>query len=114
MAYLQTGTWQVDGNGSRGDLIIQGIDSRGRVSGTIYGQSINGWWDEDARRITFLRVPNQQDPRSEQTFDGYAWDEPAGADTDFFLAGSFETYAGGGGSAKRPTYGWFARMHRVG
>jgi hypothetical protein len=105
---LQTGTWKVDGNGHQGDLVIQNVGADGRLTGTIYGQPIKGWWDEEDRRITFLRQA------ASQSWDGYGWEQPIGSDVNFFLAGSFETYAGGGGSAKRPTYGWFATMHVIG
>ena len=113
MPYLQTGNWDIDGNGSRGVLAIQAVDAQGRLNATVYGQRVVGWWDEQDRRITFLRLINPNDPTSFQSFSGYAWDEPPDPDrpgrTTYYLAGSFETYAGAGGTAARPTYGWFAR-----
>src|SRR5215831_8122757 len=52
-------------------------------------------------------------PTSFQSFSGYGWEEatePASNVRVYYLAGSFETYAGAGGTAARPTYGWFARL----
>jgi hypothetical protein len=114
MAYLRTGNWNIDGNGSRGILAIQAVDAQGRLNATVYGQRVVGWWDEEDRRITLLRLINPNDPTSFQSFSGYGWDEAAGADRRYYLAGSFETYAGAGGTAARPTYGWYARQDVVG
>jgi hypothetical protein len=114
MPYLQTGNWNIDGNGSHGILAIQGVDAQGRLNATVYGQRVVGWWDEEDRRITFLRLIDPHDPTSFQSFSGYAWDEQSGPDRDYYLAGSFETYAGAGGTAAKPTYGWFAHLHIVG
>src|SRR5438874_1669132 len=99
MPYLLTGNWNIDGNGSRGTLAIQGVDAQGRLNATVYGQRVVGWWDEDDRRITFLRLINPNDPTSFQSFSGYAWDDPPGPSVHvYYLAGSFETYAGAGGT----------------
>ena len=112
---LQTGDWEIDANGSRGVLAIQAIDAQGRLNATVYGERVVGWWDEQDRRITFLRLINPNDPTSFQSFSGYGWEEhpnmPGG--THHYLAGSFETYAGAGGIAARPSYGWFAVHHRT-
>lgn len=113
MASLAEGTWSVEGNGYRGELVIQGVDAQGRVSGTIYGQQISGWWDEAAGRLTFLRMGDPADPTSYQAWDGYQWDDlnpQPGENKRSHLAGSFETFAGAGGTAQRPTYGWYAEI----
>ena len=103
---LMTGNWNINANGSHGVLNIIGVDSQGRLNATVYGDQVVGWWDEEDRRITFLR---QRDGQAIQSFSGYTWDEAA-AHHIHYLAGSFETYAGGGGTAARPTYGWFASL----
>jgi hypothetical protein len=109
---LETGTWTIDGNGSRGDLIIQGIANDGSLTGTAYGQEIEGWWDEQAQRISFVRLLNPSDHKQIQAFVGYHWRENVGSPsgTTFYLAGSFDTFAGAGGKASQPAYGWFAKM----
>jgi hypothetical protein len=113
---LPTGTWNFDGNGHLGQLVIESVDGQGRVSGTVYGEPIRGWWSKDDRRLSFLRISNPNDPTSIQTFTGYGWDEPSEQQPsptqfrrlEYYLAGYFETFAGGGGSALRPSYGWRA------
>ncbi len=107
---LVAGKWDINGNGAEGTLVIQGVDGQGRLQGTVFGQKLVGWWDEEDKRITFLRVSDPANPASFQTFSGYHWDEEKGFGRIHYLAGSFETYAGGGGSAKRPTYGWYAQI----
>jgi hypothetical protein len=41
-------------------LAIQGVGAQGRLNATVYGQPLVGWWDEEDRRITFLRLINRR------------------------------------------------------
>ncbi|SRR6266508_4943686 len=102
--------WEINANGAHGALNITSIDAQGRLQGMVFGQKLVGWWDDEDQRMAFLRIGDPNDPASCQSFIGYAWTKGSPGVTTFFLAGSFDTYAGGGGSAKRPSYGWFASV----
>jgi len=58
------------------------------------------------------------DDRSDDlAFAGYAWDEPAeapGSERRYHLAGTYDTFGGGGGAKDRETFGWFATLARPG
>jgi hypothetical protein len=117
VTYLKIGDWEVHVNGHRGTLRIRRIDEIGRVEGTAFDQPIVGWWSERAHRLTFvLRRDGRQDAVDDQAFEGYAWDEPgqSGAPRVYRLAGSYETFGGGGGAKDRQTFGWFATLQRPG
>jgi hypothetical protein len=108
VSYLHAGEWEIDANGATGRLAIACVDELGRVSGTLFDQRITGWWSERARRLSFLR--GELD--CEQAYEGYAWDEvrESGDGRAYYLAGSFETFGGGGGANDRQTFGWFAAL----
>lgn len=112
MAYLHAGDWEIHANGCRGTLSIHEIDELGRVVGTLFDRPISGWWSERARRLTFLPDGAHADACSGQAYEGYAWDEPGGpkAPRTYRLAGSFETFGGGGGAKDRQAFGWFATL----
>jgi hypothetical protein len=105
---LKIGDWSMHASGIRGTLCIREIDAVGRISGTVCGEPIEGWWSERAHRLTFVR--EQADASDAQGFEGYAWDEPAagGPPRSYHLAGSYETFGGGGGAKDRQSFGWFA------
>jgi hypothetical protein len=115
MPYLKIGDWTIHANGLRGILRISGIDELGQVSGTLLDKPITGWWGERARRLAFVRERAQFGGPDEQGFEGYAWDEPAdgGAPRTYYLAGSYETFGGGGGAKDRQSFGWFATLERA-
>jgi hypothetical protein len=101
------GTWDINANGFPGGLLIQGIDANGNLVGsTVFGQSIVGFWDEAAEKITFIRVIDQADPSTYQIFTGYRMDPQPGL--TLAMAGSFEAFQGTGATAERVLYGWFA------
>jgi len=109
MAWLPAGPntiWTLDGNGYVGVLRIDSIGADGKLTGKIYDDAIEGWWDDSTMRITFLRVG------ANQAWDGYGWQNRDDAtDTTYSLAGSFQAYGDpGGGTAARPTYGWVASI----
>jgi len=109
MAYLRAGYWVIHASARSGTLHVREVDELGRVTGTVFGEPISGWWSERARRLTFLRNGCRSDGCVEQGYEGYAWDEPADAGLrSYFLAGSFETFGGGGGAKDRQSFGWFA------
>jgi hypothetical protein len=115
------GTWQINANGWRGELVISSVDSAGNLSGTVFGNPIVGFWNDVSQEITFARSLNSADPFALQVYKGFHFDanqplfsSSGGAPTPPFafrmLTGSFEAFSAGGGSASRPTYGWMARM----
>jgi hypothetical protein len=111
---LRTGSWNINGNGYEDVLRIDGVSAQGKVSGTAYGQPIDGYWDEDARKLTFIRIIDPTNPSKQQIFTGFWFQNPvnpgAGQNVTHTLAGFFEAFSGTGGSAQRTLYGWFARI----
>lgn len=103
---LKVADWQINSNGAQGVLSIKEIDSSGRIinSSTVFGNQLVGVWDDDARRITFLRIIKPNDPSSIQLYTGCLLD---GQDT---LTGTFMAFAGSGGKAQRSEFGWFAKI----
>lgn len=112
MAKDAIGTWELNANGNKGTLEIPNVDSAGRLVGAkAFGNNIIGFWDEDAKKITFLRSTIPNDHSADQVFTGYFF--ASGPEGLFaavsYLTGSFEAFEGGGGTANRVLYGWFAR-----
>ena len=112
MANEAAGTWDLNGNGHKGTLEVPSIDSAGRLVGAMaYGNNIIGFWDDDAKKITFLRPTKPADHSADQVFTGYYF--TSGPEGQFigmeYLAGSFEAFQGAGGTANRILYGWFAK-----
>jgi hypothetical protein len=116
VTYLKIGDWQVHVNGSQATLRIRRIDEIGRVTGNLFNDPIVGWWSERAHRLTFVLSRNGEDAADDLAFEGYAWDEPSplGAPRLYHLAGSYETFGGGGGAKDRQTFGWFATLDKQG
>jgi hypothetical protein len=112
VTYLKVGDWEIHANGVTGTLRITSIDELGRVSGSVFEQPITGWWSERARRLTFANNRTEADHADDQAFEGYAWDEPSGPGLArvYHLAGSYETFGGGGGAKDRQAFGWFATL----
>jgi hypothetical protein len=116
MPYLKIGDWDIQANGRSGRLRIRDIDEIGRVSGRVFDLRFSGWWNERGRRLTFV-LGAADDRSDDQAFSGYAWDEPAtgpGLERSYHLAGSYDTFGGGGGAKDRQTFGWFATLARPG
>lgn len=117
MTYLKIGDWDIQANGRHGTLRIRDIDAIGRVSGRIFDFRFSGWWNERGRRLTFVLDGSAEDSSDDQAFSGYAWDEPEGVlgiERRYHLAGSYDTFGGGGGAKDRQTFGWFATLARPG
>ncbi|MDQ4144817.1 MAG: hypothetical protein M3198_13980 [Actinomycetota bacterium] len=113
---LEPGDWSINGNGFEGTLKLAGVDAQGRVSGSVFGDPITGFWDEDAQKLTFVRGVNPTDPAKVQLYRGYQFGNEDENRTDFIwtLAGSFEALGGTGATANRTVYGWFARLQQIG
>ena len=116
MTYLKVGDWEMRVNGGRGTLRIRRIDELGRVTGALFEEPIVGWWSERAHRLTFVLSRAGEDAADDLAFEAYAWDEPGGIGVPrvYHLAGSYETFGGGGGAKDRQTFGWFATLERPG
>lgn len=104
---LPTGTWHINANGFQGSLIITSVGPNGRLTRTVYGNQIDGFWDEGALKVIFIREPaGATNYSAVQVYTGYLFQNPH----VYTLAGSFEAFAGSGGLAQRNVFGWFAQM----
>ena len=104
--------WNVNANSFGGTLVINQIDANdSSLQGVIFGDSIRGFWDEVAQKITFIRIPNNNDAAQSQIYTAYLFQNQNGPlDTIFTLAGYFEALsAPAGGTAQRNLFGWFAQ-----
>src|SRR5438105_2103726 len=107
-APFPTGTWQINGNGAEGHLVIKSIDGLGNVSGTIYGEKIiAGVYDAKTKCLSFLRVYQLPSP-GHQAWTGYVFD---GADSNHTISGTFQSF-GFGRDVKRVNSGWYGKMPR--
>lgn len=118
---LPLGTWDIDGNGFRGTLTINGVDGAGNLNASVVFESSGaqqaiGFWDEPSQKITFVRVINQDDPSANQIYTGFRFDNERDHLTDrtHTLAGYFEAFQGTGAVASRVLYGWVATTTVVG
>lgn len=104
---LTLGTWTIVGNGSFSTLVITAVDGAGNLSGTVYGVPLVGFYDSDARKITFIRNTTGQ-VNGMQVYTGYAFEIPGGVPgtTQHVLAGSFEAFQGTDGTAQRSVFAW--------
>lgn len=107
---LPIGDWKFNGNGSTGTLKISPVDGNGNVQGSVFGDPIIGFWDEDAQKITFIRITDSKDPSTLQFHTGYMFSNEEGAGKLYSLTGSFEGFSGTGAKAQRTTYGWYAQI----
>jgi hypothetical protein len=111
MANEAIGNWLLIANGNKGNLDIPNIDAEGRLVGAkAFGNNIIGFWDNDAKKITFLRNIKASDHHYDQVFTGYwfSYNPPNAMDTHF-LTGFFEAFEGSGATANRTLFGWLAR-----
>lgn len=115
---LPVGKWSVNGNGFEGILNIKSVDKKGVLTGTIFNQPIEGFWDDTSKKITFMRIIAADKPSTLQIYTGYLFQTPnrpaPGQDTTFTLTGSFEAFAGTGAVAERILYGWLASIEVIG
>jgi len=115
---LIRGVWNINANGFEGQLNIASVDAQGNLNGTVFGNPIRGFWDENAQKITFLRVINAADPTTLQVFTGFRFQNPQnpepGRNVTHTLAVFFEAFSGTGATAQRSLFGWFAQVVVVG
>ncbi len=115
---LPEGTWNINANSFTGNLIVTSVSANGVLEGTVFGNQIEGFWDDRSQKITFLRVPPSGTPNAIQVYTGFLFQNPrnpgGGDNVTFTLTGFFEAFAGTGGNAERTLYGWFAQLEVVG
>ncbi len=93
-------TWKINGNGYLGDLVItQAVD--GRLTGSVYGQDIEGFYAAGEGSIAFVRYLSPGKPF--QLFIGTA--SAQGLRGDFY-----PITAEGGASADRLRFDWSATL----
>jgi hypothetical protein len=93
------GGWAVTANDYPGELNIITVNN-GNISGTIFGNRIEGTWDESTQGITFTRF-NSSDPNIYQLYYG----EQRKQGKKYILSGSFEDHDANGNVG---TYSWSA------
>jgi pimeloyl-ACP methyl ester carboxylesterase len=104
--------WDIWANGFASTLRITSIDDLGNVQGSVFDNLLTGFWDEESRTLTFLRIPNGAYPATFQVYVGHMFQNQDGG--YFSLAGSFEAFAGTGGTAQRAEFGWVAKPQTIG
>ncbi|MCM3340512.1 hypothetical protein M3650_18165 [Paenibacillus sp. MER TA 81-3] len=122
IASLPVLSFSVVANGYRGLLQIQNIGNDGTVTGTIFGEPLIGFWDENSLKLTFQRLttssPTPQNPyqvlnaTAIQIYTGYLFTDVTNRSL-YTLAGSFEAFHGTGGTASKTVFGWFAQALRT-
>lgn len=110
---LIVGDWLIDANGFPGTLRIHSVDSKGNVDAEVFGNKIVGFWDEESKTFTFVRIIDEADPSTFQIYTGYLFANPGTAGSNS-LAGSFEAFRGSGATPSRTVFGWLAQITIVG
>jgi hypothetical protein len=105
---LQTGQWNINANGFEGTLNISSVDAEGQLTGTVFGDAIQGFWDDTEQKVVFLREGNNLSQT--QVFTGFRF----GPEDTHTVAGYFAAFSGTGGFAERNLFGWFARTTQNG
>jgi hypothetical protein len=122
---LGRGIWSINANGQVGQLQITEVDDQGNLSGTVFGEQIEGFWDENSQKITFIsiHVPQFQFPGFRNTvliYTGYQFSGSIERGSgppyilgvrSYTLTGYFEALPVGGAAApQRLLYGWVAHI----
>ena len=99
MTYLPTTpwTWQIVADGRADKLKLDLAADRVTVTGTLFGNPINGFWNEGSATLSFIRGGG-----ANQFYIGYLSPRIAGPDGKYYLAGTFQDPSG--------TFGWFAEV----
>jgi hypothetical protein len=104
---LKLEQWDMLSNGFKAKFHPQSIDANGNLKGVILegtkSQPIEGFWNEDAKRVTFLRVIDAAKPSTAQVYTGYLMG-------DNQLAGVFKAFKGTGASRDRSEFAWSALL----
>ena len=66
------GPYQFNGNGYPGELFISNVN--GSITGTVYGDRIIGFWDDNAHKIIFIRMSNVANPYTFQVYKGFMFE----------------------------------------
>jgi hypothetical protein len=111
-ASVLLGRWDIWANGFASTLLITSIDDLGNVQGSVFDNLLTGFWDEESRTLTFLRIPNGANPATFQVYVGHMFQNQDGG-FNFSLAGSFEAFAGTGATAQRAEFGWVAKPQAI-
>lgn len=102
---LKLQQWDMLSNGFAAKFKPQSIDASGNLKGAIIEgaktQPIEGFWNEDARKVTFMRVIDPAKPSTIQIYTGYLVGENQ-------LLGTFEAFTGTGATRERSVFGWSA------
>jgi hypothetical protein len=101
-----TGGYNINVNGTVGNLIIHVVPRNNDISGTmrINGQPTNniiGVYDNVSLKLTFVRIMNYSNPVANQEYTGYLMGNGS------IIAGSFEALPQAGGTANRSIFGWY-------
>ncbi len=107
------GVWDIWANGFASTLRITSVDDLGNVQGSVFDNLLTGYWDEESRTLTFLRIPNGAYPATFQVYVGHMFQNQDGG-FNFSLAGSFVAFAGTGATAQRAEFGWVAKPQAIG
>ena len=72
---LPSENWDIDGNGFRGTLTIDGVDAAGNLNASVVFefpevQQIIGFWDGPSPKLMFVRAINPDGPSANQTWTG--------------------------------------------
>jgi CubicO group peptidase (beta-lactamase class C family) len=97
-------------NGKTTQIVIETLHPDGTFNGTIADGSqksaIEGFWDGRSKRIDFVRNVEPGKPSSQQFYRGYLMENEQMLPGSF--AGTFQAFAGTGGTAKRNVFAWVA------
>lgn len=103
-------TWNISANGSSGTLIVN-VDGAGNITGTVFGQTIVGYFDSSSGALYFLRVTSP-DLSTFQVYKGKAFPQVVTSSSitqtiaALTLAGEFEEYPVTGTVSH---FSWFAQ-----
>jgi hypothetical protein len=109
MAQSPAGVWNINANGFTGDLVVTSYNpANGQILGHVFGNSIFGSWDDNSKRISFVRIIDLFNPSTYQIYTGYLFTGPK---HQYTMAGSFEAFYGTGATVERPLFGWVASRY---
>ena len=108
---LPTGKWTFNGGGSAGDFTVTSSDDQGNLAGTLDGQSVQGFYDESARKLAFMTTnPNDS---AIQVFTGQLFSVVKVDYATTTVVGTVETFSGSGSQVSVSSDGWYATLGHV-
>lgn len=107
------GAWAIEGNGFHGELLVELHD--GRVTGTIYGQPIEGDFDEQSSRVTFRRfvVRKNNDAVAVQEWSGVLTQVGHELPPRYLLQGAFHALGDPEFGASGVEFAWSGQAVRL-